>query len=358
MPPVTQNAHDLRVEVFRVEEGLGNAILLQFPDDTCAIVDWGTQSDEALRLVLDRTRKGIRIVVATHDHADHTLGLAELFDACKASQIRIDRFAYPTSHLRRRCHLSRARLKARELDIPTSSIGIRTGPDGRSRIECLAFDPGSWEMSVVAPLTTDAAELEVSSFLHNRAAGNRSSAVVLFAFLNPQQNAVRGAGKVLLPGDATNALLSQAAQIAQENNTDLHNQLLVVPHHGGSKVVPGWLNDYVHGIAVISGRTNSPHHPAMTTLQSLALQTCCGTPKRLFCTSYAQACRNRFASESKKHERHLVGEGPCFGHLTFRVPRDQPATLKSSSDPGEQRRPFGWCGNTGPHPFGCAPKTL
>jgi beta-lactamase superfamily II metal-dependent hydrolase len=341
----TQNAPDaLQLHVFRVEEGLGNAILLKFPDETCAIVDWGTQKRAAFELALSQAKKGIRVVVATHAHADHTLGIAKLFDACQQMGISIGRFVYPTSQLRSKCYLSQARFRAKELGIPTSSIGVRTDPPGKPEVQHVAWEENSWEMVVLAPLATEAARQEVASFEGGRAAGNQSSAVVLFAFEGVSASTTVGAGKVLLPGDATHDLLKQASEVASQNGRDLHNQVLVVPHHGGSNAMPDWLNEHVHGVAVVSARTNSRHHPNVDTLQSLARHTCSTTPKLLFCTSYALACREQFANQSKKEDQHLVRQGPCFGHVVLHVPRAAPAVFVSSSVPGEERRPFGWCG--------------
>lgn len=337
---------DLLVRVFRVEEGLGNAVLLELPDGTCAIIDWGTESVEALKIVLERARKGIRVVVATHDHADHTIGLAGLFKACKSEGIAIGLFAYPTSQLRDRCKLTEARLVADELGIEMSAIGVRKGPIGAPQAQQLASEHRSWQMVVLAPETATAAQKEVDIFKQGAPAGNVSSVIILFAFRTPNTCGIPGAGKALLTGDATNKLLAEADHVAVKQHLDLHNQLLLVPHHGGVKVIPDWLHQYVHGIAVISGRTDSVHHPKLSTLQALASCTCIGTPRRLFCTSYAQACREEFESRPKGDELHLVRPGPCFGDMTLRLPRSNEAVLESSSDAGENRRRFGWCGNS------------
>jgi beta-lactamase superfamily II metal-dependent hydrolase len=341
---------DLFIRVFRVEKGLGNAVLLELPDRTCAVVDWGTESSESLKIVLERARKGIRVVVATHDHADHTVGLAGLFKACKSERIPIGLFAYPTSQLRDRCKLTEARLVADELGIEMSAIGVRKGPTGAPQAQQLAIEHSSWQMVVLAPETATAAQKEVDVFKQGVPAGNVSSVIILFAFRTPKTCGTPGAGKVLLTGDATNKLLAEADHVAVEQDLDLHNQLLLVPHHGGVKVIPDWLHKYVHGIAVISGRTDSLHHPKLATLQILASRTCTGTPPKLFCTSYAQACREEFESRPKADELHLVRPGPCFGNMAFRVPRASEAILDSSSDAGENRRRFGWCGNLGRKP--------
>jgi len=338
------NTRFLRAYVFRVEEGLGNAVLLQFPDDTCAIVDWGTQRDEPLEQALQLARNGrVRVVAATHDHADHTLGLVKLFERFVAAGVKIDRFVYPTSQLSDLDHLTHARIRAKELKIPSHSVSVRTNPKGTAEPDYLDWEDNFWDLMVLAPSDTDVATNEIRSFQKAQTAGNPTSLVVLFAFDSSAPGSVPGEGKVLLPGDATGRVLKLASQVAAQSGLDLNNQLLVIPHHGGSEVVPEWLEQNIHGVAVISGRTNSPHHPKLETLQQLARRTCQTHPK-LFCTSYAQACRERF-SQNAGEDKSLVAEGPCFGHLVIRVPMTGPASFDSSSHRGQERRRFGWCGN-------------
>src|SRR6266849_6057676 len=59
----------LNVHVFRVEEGLGNACLLQLPDQSCGILDWGTQRPEPLERALEIAKKGgSRLARARRSH--------------------------------------------------------------------------------------------------------------------------------------------------------------------------------------------------------------------------------------------------------------------------------------------------
>lgn len=107
-PVVSRNMAEasLFLHVFRVEEGLENACLLEFPDKTCAIVDWGMQRQEPLEQALRIAQQGrVRFVAASHAHADHTLGLATLLRECKNRKIQVDRFIYPASPLHRREHI-------------------------------------------------------------------------------------------------------------------------------------------------------------------------------------------------------------------------------------------------------------
>jgi hypothetical protein len=343
---VAGNSPSVYAHVFRVEEGLGNAILLRFPDGTCAIVDWGTEKDEPLEIALSIAKRGrVRVVAVTHDHADHTVGLVRLLETFVAAGVKIDHFVYPTSQLGDLDELSKARIKARDLGIPSHPVHVRSNPKGVWDPDSLDWEDDFWELMVLAPLDTDTASNEIRSFQKGKPAGNPTSLVVLFAFDSGFSSNIPGQGKILLTGDATGRVLRTAGEVASQSGFTLDNQLLIVPHHGGVSVVPEWLEPNIHGIAVISARTNSPHHPKQATLQQLARRTCQGQEKKLYCTSYAQACRKKFAREAKGNDVQLVGKGPCFGHLVIRVPLQGRASFESSSATGEQRRRYGWCGN-------------
>jgi beta-lactamase superfamily II metal-dependent hydrolase len=343
---VTGNSPSVHVYVFRVWEGLGNAILLRFPDGTCAIVDWGTQKDEPLEIALSIAKQGrVRVVAVTHDHADHALGLVRLLETFVAAGVKIDQFVYPTSQLRDLDELSKARVKAFDLGIPIHPVHVRTNPKGVLDPDSLDWEDDFWELMVLAPLDTDTASSEVKSFQKDQPAGNPTSLVVLFAFDSVSSADIPGQGKILLTGDATGRVLKTAGEVASQSGITLDNELLVIPHHGGVSVVPEWLEPNIRGIAVISARTNSPHHPKQATLQQLARRTCQGEEKKLYCTSYAEACRKEFAGQAEGSDVHLVGEGPCFGHLVIRVPRQGRASLEASSAEGGRRRRYGWCGN-------------
>jgi hypothetical protein len=258
----------------------------------------------------------------------------------------VDRFVYPTSQLRDRCNLTVARLKASELEIPSHAIRVEPSRDGPVAREVVWDDSQGWEVRVLAPQATIAAGGETRAYLADAPAGNPTSAVVLFRFTAPATAAQPGAGQVLLPGDATASLLRDAEEVARNNRLTLDNQVLVVPHHGGRKAMPGWLRHSVHGIVVVSGSTASRHHPGVRTLQDLVSHTCAGMPKRLFCTSYARACREQFAAHATAAERSLVEPGACFGHMVVRVAAAGLAEVVEHAENGHQRRRFGWCGNS------------
>ncbi|WP_321472354.1 hypothetical protein [uncultured Paludibaculum sp.] len=336
----------LLVHVFRVEEGLGNACLLQFPDGTCGILDWGTQRTEPLeRALAIASEGGFRFVAASHAHADHTLGLAKLIRACHRRGIRVQRFVYPASTLNKEsADLTKARVAALECGIPMSPVAVDTfqAPAGEWRPPYLAWaEDRSWEVRVLSPSMTETAIAEMRALGRSVVPGNETSLVVLFRFVD--QISPTGLGRALLPGDATPATLEFARETASSfAELAMKNQMFLVPHHGSRQNLPDWLEEEIRGIVVVSAPTDSLNHPAGEVLQRIGSWIEDGS--RLFCTSYAQCCAKDFGRRARGANRALVQPGSCFGDVVVRVPRSAPAELEQSSQPGERRRRFGYCG--------------
>ncbi len=351
MPLPTDTSADdaLYLHVFRVSEGRGNACLMELPDGTCGIVDWGTQREDALDAVLKLVaERRIRFVAASHAHADHTLGLAALLQTCYEQGIPVERFVYPASTLHRAtAYLTKARLVAKECGIPMSSVAVDDfpGPESRPDPPYLAWarDP-AWEVRLLSPSQTHVGSSEIRALSRDAVPGNETSLVILFRFSGEPTGS--GMGQVLLPGDATPATLRFARQTTRHFPTlKLDNQAFVVPHHGSSSNLPHWLDDHLHGIVVVSAPTDSRHHPGAGILERLRRRTCGGGSFRLFCTSYAGACFEAFGELARGDQLRLVRPGRCFGDIAIRVPQSEPAGLARSSASGEARRPFGYCGN-------------
>jgi len=334
----------LKVHVFRIQEGLGNACLLQFPDDTCGIVDWGTRRKEPMEAALTIAgNRGFRFVAASHAHADHTAGLATILRECVKRKIDVGRFVYPASTVNKEnAYLTKARVVAYDHDIPMFPIGVDM-PRASTHAwqpRCLAEDEESWEVLVLSPAVTDSAAAEIRAMKKSEVPGNETSLVVLFRYTD--EDSAAGLGRVLLPGDATPATLEFARQTAAgSDELSLDNQMFLVPHHGSRRNLPAWLSNHTKGIAVVSGRTNSLQHPSLVALQSLRQWT--GKSAGIFCTSYARCCAKAFGKQAVGAEKALVKPGSCFGDIVIRIPPDQPAQFESSSDPGDRRRKFGYC---------------
>lgn len=337
----------LNLHVFRVEEGLGNACVLEFPDQSCGILDWGTDAAEPLEKILQIAVRGrVRFVAATHAHSDHTLGLRRLLTECAGRGITIEKFVYPASTLYgEQFHLTKARDTAERLKIPSFAIGEDSflAPPGERQPPCLTWaEDGSWDLRVLGPPLTTIARSEIKSMRQGIAPGNETSLVVLFRFLKAPLT--EGLGRALLTGDATPAALAFARDIAERHGYLIENQAFLVPHHGSEHNFPDWLRDYIRGLAVISGSMTSPHHPSHKVLQQLATWTGGSSPK-LFCTAYGHCCSQAFGNRAGTHEVHLVQPGNCFGDIVARITTTGPAEVVTSSAAGNLRRPFGYCGN-------------
>ncbi len=335
------------LHVFRVSEGLGNACLIELPDGTFGIIDWGTQHQESLEAALGIIgNQKIRFVAASHAHADHTLGLPALLKECVARKIPVDRFVYPASTLHREnAHLTAARIAARDCKIDMSSIGVESfaGPSGWPEPPCLAWgEEAEWEVLVLSPSLTRIGLSEIQALEGGVVPGNETSLVVLFRFTGDPADS--GLGQALLPGDATPATLGFARETTlRSGSLQLDNQAFVVPHHGSVHNLPPWFEDYLHGVVLVSARSDSPHHPSPDILKRLSQRTCAGATPRLFCTSYADACARKFGASAQ--QLSLIRPGSCFGDIQVRVPRSEAAIVVSASAAGELRRRYGYCGH-------------
>jgi beta-lactamase superfamily II metal-dependent hydrolase len=333
------------LHVFRVEEGLGNACLIQLPDRSWGVVDWGTQKEGPLERALDLIGKSrIRFVAASHAHSDHTLGIARFLSQCVKRNIKVEKFVYPATTLHKQAHhLTRAREIAFEHGIEMYSIAEDSflGPPGKRQPPWLAYaDDLSWEVRVLSPSLISVADAEITSLYRDGAPGNETSLVLLFRF--PGSDGKQGFGSILLPGDATAATLRYARETSRRfPELSLDNQLFLVPHHGSRRNSPKWVDKYLHGIVVVSAPTDSSHHPSESLLKRFASRA--HKSEQLFCTSYAHACRESFRHLSSQQNRDVVQPGACFGDIAIAVSPSEAAQSLGSSHDGSRRREFGHC---------------
>ncbi len=331
------------LKVYRVENGLGNACALLFPDKTLGVVDWGTQADEPLVSLLDETApERVRFVAATHAHADHTLGIKKLLAGCVDRGIAVDRLVYPTSTRRPTGadYLFEAREYAFSQGIAMTPVGVSdfSSSGGSRHVPTLAAGEG-WDIRVLAPPSERSGREEVAAHKQDRAAGNLTSLVLMY-----RTHGLDGAaGNVLLPGDATPETLRYAAQNARrEPGLTMDHDMLVVPHHGSQKNLPAWLDRHIKGSAVISAPANSLHHPAQQVLERLGALCAPRDGAQVFCTSYARHCRQSFGPPAAGADQSPL----CFGHMTFSIAHDGTRFGRSTHN-GEDMRSFGICGNCG-----------
>ena len=337
-----------QLRVFRVEEGLGNACALVLPDGTLGIVDWGTSRAEPLRQILQLAQKApgkhVRFIAATHPHADHTLGLAQLLDGLLDAGIAVERLVYPTAvGLPAEDHLRRVRIVALKRKVPMSSIAVATLPQSApAPILALGFDPleasRGWIVRVLAPTDTALGAEETRDQRAGRLPGNPTSLVVQFAFTRGEEREQRGCA--ILPGDATPATLNLAQQRAKEfPQLALHNDALVIPHHGSHHNWVPWFKDALLGVAIVSAPSGRERHPAPEVLRQAVGVCGSGDNCRLLCTSYAGACHRKHGTEYGAPAL----KDPCFGDITVELSPQTGARLIDHDPLGPSRRRFGLC---------------
>lgn len=333
---------------FRVEEGLGNACALIFPDGSGGVVDWGTQRREPLDLLITLLQRSIRprlrFVTATHPHEDHCLGLEGLLIRAIESGITIDRLLYPTPIAGSPNNFLRAaRLRAKELGIQMSSVALTTLPESPPApvIALGVTAPGEprWFVQVLGPTDTAIGDEEVMSERGGRTPGNRSSLVLRFSFYDANGSMVRG--RAILPGDATPATLNLARKRSiQFPELSLDNDAIVIPHHGSSHNWVPWFEGSLQGVAIVSAPSGRVKHPAPDTLQQVTRICGHGPDSQLYCTSYAGACHTAFGKGVQGAPARL---DPCFGSVGIRLSTTHAPTLIYSDANGPGRRAFGYC---------------
>src|SRR4051812_24231171 len=103
MNAVAATARRFSLHVFRVEEGLGNASLLELPDGRFGFVD----GEPGHRGVIETAFNligghNVAFIAAPPAHADHTMGIGALLREAAARDVVIERFAYPATSTHKR----------------------------------------------------------------------------------------------------------------------------------------------------------------------------------------------------------------------------------------------------------------
>lgn len=325
--------------IFRISEGLGNACAFRFPDGSMGVVDWGTQDPGALEYLNLRPGTRMRFILATHSHADHTLGLPMLLTACLNAGVSVGNLVYPsaTMHTGATDYIAEARRIAYRHKIPMRPIYISpfSTLDGKPGPLLLDIDEaGEWRILVLSPPTDLVSRDEVASALAGRATGNVTSVVLLYQTLSAEG----GRGCILLPGDAEPRTLEFARELVlKDGRVSLDCDLFLLPHHGSRRNFPDWVHSHLIGHVAVSATHNSQYHPAKATLKSASAACRSNGSGQLFCTSYASCCRASFASGTE-----YANSATCFGHMIFKAGNEGTSLIASSHD-GEQMRKIGHC---------------
>ena len=322
----------------------GNACAFVFDDATIGIVDWGTKDITSFAALLDETKTSrVRFVVATHAHSDHTKGLELILRECVERDITVNRLFYPATgpvNLGPYDYLNRAAIFAHENGMNIHALSVNDFPEDQVQPPPYVARTDHWEVTILAPPSSTNTSHQLISHRRETNPGNTTSLILLFRYLN---NAAAPSGHALLPGDATPALLRFAASLSEQYpELSIDNDTIVVPHHGSAHNWPDWMNQYINGNAIVSAGPNGKDHPHENVLKTIARTCDANEGGRLYCTSYARACRDAFASEPVLMRNPLLGQGPCFGDIRVRLSRAG-STVIGKDPAGDFRRRYGFC---------------
>ena len=339
----TRPATDVELRVFRLPHH-GNACAFVFHDATIGIVDWGTKDITRFAALLNETNVSrVRFVVATHAHSDHTKGLEPILRECVQRDVRVDRLFYPAIGrvtLGPYDYLNRAAIFAHQNRTKIHALSVDDFPEGQVQQPPYVARTDDWEVTVLAPPSSTNTIHQLISHRKETNPGNTTSLILLFRYLdNPHPTS----GRALLPGDATPASLKFAADVSDHYpELSIDNDAIVVPHHGSRHNWPDWMTRHVHGTAIVSAGPNGRDHPHQDVLTTLARTCADDDGSRLYCTSYARACRQAFAPHPVPPDDPLLGEGPCFGDIRIRLSR-KGSTIVDYDPAGDFRRTYGFC---------------
>jgi competence protein ComEC len=235
---------DGRLHVWVLDVGQGDAIMIRTPSGHTALVDGGPGATPLLTSLgrnLPFWQHHIDLVVLTHPHDDHLLGLVELADRYSIGQV-VQTVFTSTFGNDARAYWLRA-LQVRNVPVHHPRRG--------DRIEFPA-DP-DLSLQVLSPTSPEARFEWRGGDLNN-------TSIVLRLDYGPHS--------FLLSGDAQ---MEAEQNMALHSPHDLKSTVLKVPHHGSdTSSTPRFLDLVRPQVAVISsGEGNKYGHPAQQTLDAL-----------------------------------------------------------------------------------------
>lgn len=323
--------------------GLGNAVLLELPDDKCAVIDWGTTDQLHHQYLLDLLGdRQLAFVAATHGHEDHTAGLPWLFRQMldlEQGQSRIRRYITP---LAEELHYEPIKAVAENL-AEFWTRNPRLGP-ARNVTICepsyveyqqppVLVEAGKYRLVALYPPEHVRAKSELLAAVAGKKSGNLPSLVLLLQLAG-------GQASVLFGGDAQEPAWNMVRQVVNDwPDVEPVGPVTVVSHHGASpkQGMPGWAVERFcsGGLSLLSTPSADEDHPNAKTLKSL-----CKVSASVCCTSYAEVCRRKYKKTQATITSGIVQDEPCFGNMVVTVKSD--GSWEVDHD-GAGERKWGYC---------------
>jgi beta-lactamase superfamily II metal-dependent hydrolase len=345
------------LEIFFIDVGQGDSILIQTPDDRRILIDGG-QSDDAYEFICNKYRLDkpdhfvdFEAVIATHCDADHTQGLLKVLADPRIAVkrffhnglfARTDKKQDPDPVLKKRVsgltdwpkpddasaltplmrRLAQAIEQAR-LNLPLVAAKMQGVPRWRGRVEvapgglaCQRLDAAQGYLPIFDAANKYGLSFEV---LWPKADANFSYAWYGDAGKTVNGNSVvlrlcYGKKRILLTGDlnapAMDDLLT-AYPIAADGSARFQADVYKAAHHGSQHFSVSFLKAVAADAAVISSgddRNDVYGHPRAALMGTITRYSRCEKPA-VFCTELA-ACFSKLAPEERKNFRE--GKTPLY----------------------------------------------
>ena len=226
MPP----EGDLQISYLDV--GQGDASFLLLPDGKTILIDAGNPENgqEIIQYIRDTGTDTLDYVIATHPHADHIGGMAEVIQAFDVKNV----------YMPKKSHTSET-FETLLDTIDEKGLAIETARTGK-----VLIDEGDLKAEFLAPIGDSYADL------------NNASAVLMLTYRN---------NRFLFMGDAE----GEVEEKILERGYDVSADVLKVGHHGSDTSSTRPFLEAVHpSVGIISvGEGNSYDHPDPLTLDTL-----------------------------------------------------------------------------------------